>query len=153
MPMPRLRPRRHRPTIITRADRARSAGEWQLAAGLYHIALERTPNNPPIWIQYGHALKESGDLAEAETAYRTAITYEPADADAHLQLGHALKLQGKQAAAEVAYRQAWVLDPSSAEAARELAAFGWTMHRLLETADRSAESRRRAPAGGAARKG
>jgi predicted Zn-dependent protease len=67
--MQRRRLRHRRPTIITRADRARAAGEWQLAAGLYRIALERTPNNPPIWIQYGHALKESGRLAEAETAY------------------------------------------------------------------------------------
>jgi tetratricopeptide (TPR) repeat protein len=131
--MPRLRLNRQ-PTIITRADRARAAGEWQHAAGLYRIALERTPNNPPIWIQYGHALKESGSLAEAETAYRTAIAYQPADADAHLQLGHALKLQGKRAEAEAAYRQAWLLDPSSADAARELAGFGWTKERLAEAA-------------------
>src|SRR6266566_7488830 len=110
MPMPRLRGRRH-PTIITRADRARGAGEWQLAAGLYRIALERTPNNPPIWVQYGHALKESGSLAEAETAYRTAITYDPEDAEAHLQLGHVLKLRGKRAEAEAAYRRASTLDP------------------------------------------
>jgi hypothetical protein len=46
--MPRRRLRDRRPTIITRADRARAAGEWQLAAGLYRIALERTPTNPPI---------------------------------------------------------------------------------------------------------
>jgi tetratricopeptide (TPR) repeat protein len=137
MPIPRLRLRRRHPTIITCADRARDGGEWQLAAGLYHIALERTPKNPPIWSQYGHALKESGSPAEAETAYRTAIAYKPADADAHLQLGHALKLQGKRAEAEAAYRQAWMLDRSSAEAARELAAFGWTRQRLAEAADRS----------------
>src|SRR5438445_10034043 len=137
MPMPRLRLRRREPTIITRADRARAAGEWQLAAGLYHIALERTPNNPPIWIQYGHALKESGSLAEAETAYRTAVSYDPEDADAHLQLGHVLKLQGKRAEAEAAYRRAWGLDRSSAESARELAGFGWTRQRLAEAADRS----------------
>src|SRR5260370_34384722 len=138
MPMPRLRLRRLRPTIITRADQARAAGEWQHAAGLYRIALERTPNNPPIWIQYGHALKESGSLAEAETAYRTAIAYQPADADAHLQLGHALKLQGKPDEAEAAYRRAWALDRSSADAARELAGFGWTRQRLAQTAARGA---------------
>jgi tetratricopeptide (TPR) repeat protein len=137
MPMPRLRLSRQ-PTIITRADRARAAGEWQLAAGLYRVALDRTPHNPPIWIQYGHAVKECGNPAEAEAAYRIAIAYEPADADAHLQLGHALKLQGKRGEAEAAYRQAWVLDRSSADAARELAAFGWTSQRLAEPVDRSA---------------
>ena len=137
MPMPRLR-LSSQPTIITRADRARAAGEWQLAAGLYRVALDRTPHNPPIWIQYGHALKECGNPAEAEAAYRIAIAYKPADADAHLQLGHALKLQGKRGEAEAAYRQAWMLDRSSAEAARELTAFGWTRRRLAEAVDRSA---------------
>ena len=135
--MPRLRMRRPRPTIITRADRAREAGEWQVAAGLYRIALDRTPNRPPIWIQYGHALKESGSPAEAETAYRTAIAYDPEDAEAHLQLGHLLKLRGKRAEAEAAYRRASTLDPMLTDAARELAAFGWTEQRLAET-DRSA---------------
>src|SRR5207302_8505789 len=135
MPMPRLRLRRPRPTIITRADRARQAGEWQLASGLYPIALERTPTNPPIWIQYGHALKESGSLAEAETAYRTAVAYDPEDADAHLQLGHVLKLQGKRAEAEAAYRRAWGLDRSSPDAVHELAAFGWTKERLAAAGD------------------
>jgi GT2 family glycosyltransferase/tetratricopeptide (TPR) repeat protein len=141
--MPRLRLSRQ-PTIITRADRARAAGEWRLAAGLYRVVLDRTPHNPPIWIQYGHALKESGSPAEAETAYRIAIAFEPSDPDSHLQLGHALKLQGKRAEAEAAYRQAWVLDRSSTEAARELAAFGWTTQRLAE-ADRSTAGLDRPP--------
>jgi hypothetical protein len=56
--MPRLKLRRRRPTIITRADRARDVGEWVLALGLYRNALYRYPGNPPIWIQHGHALKE-----------------------------------------------------------------------------------------------
>jgi tetratricopeptide (TPR) repeat protein len=132
--MPRLSLKRH-PTIITRADRARDAGEWQLAAGLYRNALYRNPNNPPIWIQHGHALKESGNRADAEAAYRTAITYDPENADAHLQLGHVLKLLGKRAEAEAAYRRAWALDRSSTEAERELAAFGWTRQRLAEVAE------------------
>src|ERR1700732_4901223 len=113
MPRLRLKPR---PTITPRADRPGAERAGQCAAGLYRIALERTPNRPPIWIQYGHALKESGRPAEAENAYRTAIPYDPTDADAHLQLGHALKLQGKRGEAVAAYRQAWVLDRSSAEA-------------------------------------
>src|SRR5207302_9692632 len=120
--------------IITRADRARTAGQWQLAAGLYRVALDRTPQNPPIWIQYGHALKECGNPGEAEAAYRTALAYAPADADTHLQLGHTLKLQGKQDEAQAAYRQAWLLDPSSSDAAGELAPFGWTKERLVTAA-------------------
>src|SRR5437660_955362 len=132
MPMPRLRLRRREPTIITRADRARAAGEWQLAAGLYHIALERTPNNPPIWIQYGHALKESGSPAEAETAYRSAISYAPSVADTHLQLGHALKLQGKTEEAQAAYLRAFALDPALPHPGVELGGLGWPASRLSE---------------------
>src|SRR4051794_25479708 len=130
----RINLKRREPTIITRADRAREAGQWQLAAGLYRMALDRNPRNPPIWIQYGHALKESGNWAEAETAYRTAIVNGLEDADAYLQLGHALKLQGKMADAKTAYLRAMALDPSSADAARELTDFGWPAESLSAAA-------------------
>ena len=111
---------RREPSVISRADRAREAGQWEAAAGLYRIALDRKPRNPPIWIQYGHALKEGGDCAAAETAYRNAIAYQPDDPEAYLQLGHVLKLQGKMVEARLAYRCALVLDASLADAAREL---------------------------------
>jgi lipopolysaccharide biosynthesis protein/tetratricopeptide (TPR) repeat protein len=111
---------RREPSVIMRADRAREAGQWQIAASLYRTALDRKPGNPPIWIQYGHALKESGNRAMAEAAYRTAIGYSPDDADAYLHLGHVLKLQGRTAVAQAVYRRALALNPSLADAAREL---------------------------------
>src|SRR5436190_9374182 len=114
------RDNRREPSVISRADRAREAGQWGAAAGLYRIALDRKPRNPPIWIQYGHALKEGGHRASAETAYRNAIAYQPDDPEAYLQLGHVLKLQGKMVEARLAYRCALVLDASLADAAREL---------------------------------
>lgn len=109
-----------KPSVIMRADRAREAGQWQLAARLYREALDRKPDNPPIWVQYGHALKECGNRADAELAYRTALGYWPDDADAHLQLGHVLKVQGKIAEAQAAYRRALALDRPLVDAAREL---------------------------------
>src|SRR6266576_4241314 len=114
------RDNRREPSVISRADRAREAGQWEDAAGLYRIALDRKPRNPPIWIQYGHALKEGGHRASAETAYRNAIAYQPDDPEGYLQLGHVLKLQGKMVEARLAYRCALVLDASLADAAREL---------------------------------
>ena len=131
-PKPRWIFKRRKPTTIMRADQARDAGQWQIAAGLYRIALDRNPKNPPIWMQYGHAIKESGNLADAEVAYRIAIEYDPGDADGSLQLGHVLKLQGKQAEAEIAYLQALMLNSSLDCAARELFELGWTAERLLE---------------------
>jgi tetratricopeptide (TPR) repeat protein len=118
--------------MIVRADRARDAGQWSLAARLYRKALGRFPPNPPIWVQYGHALKESGFQAQAEAAYRTAIRYDPSDADVHLQLGHVLKLQGRRADAEAAYLLAAALDPSSSEPVRELGGLGWLEPALSE---------------------
>jgi tetratricopeptide (TPR) repeat protein len=130
--------RRYDPSMIMRADRAREAGQWQLAAGLYRIALDRKPQNPPIWIQYGHALKESGRRSDAEAAYRTALSYEPKDADAHLHLGHVLKLQGKVAEAMAAYSRALALDSSLSDAARELRELGGIETHLAETTDGAA---------------
>jgi tetratricopeptide (TPR) repeat protein len=112
-------------SVITLADRARDAGQWELAAGFYREALHRKPENPPIWVQYGHVLKEAGHLLEAETAYRRAIAYNENDADSYLQLGHVLKIQGKQEEAGAAYLRAFALDPSLDDAVFELAPFGW----------------------------
>jgi len=111
--------------LIDRADKARDKKNWNAAVRLYRNALGRDPINPPIWVQYGHALKESGRLADAEQAYRIAIFGDPASADTQLQLGHVLKLQGKTAEAEAAYLVSSTLDPASPEPRRELGEFGW----------------------------
>jgi tetratricopeptide (TPR) repeat protein len=87
--------RSSQPSPITLADRARDSGQWELAAAHYRIALRRTPRNSAIWVQYGHALKESGDLAAAETAYRRGIEDNPTAGDPYLHLGHILKLQAR----------------------------------------------------------
>jgi hypothetical protein len=119
-------------SIITRADRARNIRQWELAARLYRKALNRNPKNPPIWLQYGHALKESGKPTEAESAYRIAIGYQPGDADAHLHLGHVLKLQGKGRDAEAAYLRALAIDPMLPEPLEELRRLGWSNAHLAE---------------------
>lgn len=124
--------RRRRRSLVLLGDRARDAADWERAAEFYKKALDRNPRNAPIWIQYGHALKESSRLAEAETAYRMSLAYQPAAADAHLQLGHTLKLQNKKADAEVDYLRAFVLDPSLSNVLNELAGLGWSEPQLSE---------------------
>ena len=62
-----------------------------------------------IWVQLGHALKESGRIEAAMTAYRRAISLESAVADTHLQLGHAYKLQGQMREAAASYAKALAL--------------------------------------------
>jgi tetratricopeptide (TPR) repeat protein len=130
--MPRFRQKRAKPSVITLADRARDAGQWEVAAEHYRDALHRKPQNPPIWVQYGHVLKESGHLAEAEKAYRTALAYDPRIADSHLQLGHVLKIQDKKEEARAAYLRAIALDPSLNGASLEFAQLGWSETHLSE---------------------
>ena len=55
---------------IRRGNAARAARSWNAAAGSHRKALKYQPELAPIWVQYGHALKESGNLGGAETAYR-----------------------------------------------------------------------------------
>jgi tetratricopeptide (TPR) repeat protein len=104
--------------------------EWVSAARYYRKALDQQPDNPPIWVQYGHALKESGDLAEAENAYRKSLELDPDAADTHLQLGHALKLQGRRIEAGASYFRALALDPALDHASFELRELGWTRGRI-----------------------
>lgn len=115
---PRLR------DLARNADRARDEKQWPEAALAYRTLLTRYPDRVDMWIQYGHALKESGYLVDAELAYRQAIHRAPTQPEGYIQLGHALKLQNRREEAAKAYSQALKLAPS-ATADAELAALGF----------------------------
>jgi tetratricopeptide (TPR) repeat protein len=132
--IPRWSFKRAKPSLITSADRARDVGQWEIAARHYRKALNRNPLNSPIWVQYGHTLKETGRLLEAERAYRKAIELDPNAADSHLQLGHVLKLQRRRNEAVAAYLRALDLDPTLRDASLELVALGWTRGRYEQIA-------------------
>lgn len=111
--------------IWREAGRASKAREWPRAARLYRKALRRVPGSPEVWVQYGHALKESGDPVAAEAAYRRAIDLDAEMAEWHVFLGHALALQGRMDDAREAYRQFEQLDPAALKRKRdELVAAG-----------------------------
>lgn len=114
-------------------DRARDAGQWQDAAAHYQRATESEPASFALWVQYGHALKESGAVAAGERAYRRALDLAPAVADTHVQLGHVLKLQGRIAEAAAAYRKAAALAP-------EVADIPWQLGHTLELQGDRAEA-------------
>lgn len=127
-------------------ERALNERQWQLAARCFGDVLEQWPNNAAVWVQFGHALKEAGRIAEAEGAYRQAIELGPATADAHLQLGHALKLQGRADAAQ-AYAAALRLNPALNDVADELLALGWSHGDIEREKSYDPPSRRRSPDG------
>jgi tetratricopeptide (TPR) repeat protein len=111
---------------FAKADEARYAGQWRLAADHYRRALDEEPRAPAIWVQYGHVLKLSGELAEAEAAYRESLRFDPDNADTYLQLGHVLALQNRPVEAANAYRRALALDPTLDTAAAGLRGLGGT---------------------------
>lgn len=106
--------------LVAEADSARDQRDWPAAVQLYRAALDLQPDEAPIWVQYGHALKETGDLTGAENAYRKALEIAPSVDDTHLQLGHVNKLLGKLVEASAAYERALMLRPENADARREL---------------------------------
>ena len=104
------------PALRDAGDRARDARLWAEAAPAYLAYLERIPSDAAIWVQLGHCLKETGDLAGGESAYLRALAQQPLEADLHLQLGHVLKLQGRSREAAEAYRRSFALKPLTAAA-------------------------------------
>jgi glycosyltransferase involved in cell wall biosynthesis len=122
-----FRLKRAKNTAALLGDRARDARDWSSASRHYREALDQNSNNPAIWVQYGHALKESGQVAEAESAYRKSLELAPHVADTHLQLGHVLKIEGRKDEAVTSYLRALALDPTLHHASLELLGLGWTM--------------------------
>ena len=112
----------------TRANRARDARQWELAARFFADELDRDPYAAAIWVQFGHALKEAGRIPEAEAAYRNAVRLSGQTLDTLLALGHALTLQDKRAEAAQIYAQALDLSPPFAlrsAIVNQLDVWGW----------------------------
>uniref|UniRef100_B0T6Z4 Glycosyl transferase group 1 n=1 Tax=Caulobacter sp. (strain K31) TaxID=366602 RepID=B0T6Z4_CAUSK len=106
--------------LIAAANAARARSDWRAAAKHYDAALRRDPHLGHVWIQLGHALKESGELSAADRAYHRAESLRPDDADAHLHLGHVAKLRGDVAGAIRSYLTAARLAPKAPHAIGEL---------------------------------
>lgn len=134
--------------LIRTGNRFRDRRLWRAAAEKYRQALERSPTLGPIWVQYGHALKEDGDRPAAEAAYRRAMSAGLDNADVHLQLGHVLKLQGKTAEAKASYLEAFRRDSQGGDALTELSRLGSSrseLRRILGVTPRKTSDDENAP--------
>jgi tetratricopeptide (TPR) repeat protein len=107
------------PPIWRRIGRASRARDWPRAVRLYRKALRLVPNAPEIWVQYGHALNETGDVAGAAASYRRAVELAPEMAEWHLFLGQALLRQGRTDEARAALLRAEQLDPAALRQKRD----------------------------------
>lgn len=103
-----------------KADAARDRRDWPAAAAAYRASLALDDARPDLWVQLGHALKESGDLQAAAAAYQESLDRDPDVADTHLMQGHLFKLANRRDEAAAAYARAADLDPSLTDAIREL---------------------------------
>lgn len=101
-------------------DIARNSGDWATAQGHYVLAVAADPRLEPIWVQLGHAYKETGQPAEAEKAYKAALQIDEHNSDTWLQLGHLLKSLERTAEALDAYESAFRLEPHNSHAEREV---------------------------------
>ena len=106
---------------LIEGNQARDRRDWPAAAEAYRAHLKSRPDNFPIWVQLGHALKESGRMQEAEQAYGRAMGLNPADADLLMNLGHLYKITGDHGAAADHYRRSADIDGNSAAIAELLA--------------------------------
>lgn len=108
-----------------RADAARDAGNWSIAAALYAEYIAAGPEyaaERAAWVQLGHARKEAGDRDGAVLAYETALGLDPEDAETHVHLGHLHKTMGATAAAVEAFTEAIRLAPHRGDVEQDLSA-------------------------------
>jgi len=124
--------------LLNRADSARDSRRWTDAAEGYRTILDFEPELAPIWVQYGHMLKETGRHDEARAAYERALRLEPFNADTHLQIGHLLKITNKKISAIDSYARALEIDPRFREAEKELRGLGAAarVEKILEASPR-----------------
>jgi tetratricopeptide (TPR) repeat protein len=63
-------------------------GEYRQALGIYESVLHDLPNQPKVWMSYGHALKTAGRQDDAIAAYRRCIALDPAFGEAWWSLAN-----------------------------------------------------------------
>lgn len=69
-----------------RGDAYRDARNWSEAVHAYKRYLSIVPADYAIWIQYGHALKETGHLRAALLAYERSKELNPSDPDRDIHM-------------------------------------------------------------------
>ena len=97
-----------------KGDQARDRRAWGEAARFYQQHVADHPDDADIWIQLGHAQKESGELDAALHSYEHAERLRPDDADLLLSFGHLHKVRGDVAEATRFYSASARLDGNPA---------------------------------------
>lgn len=114
------------------------APRWREAADAYERACEKPGATADMFMDWGRALKESGQLPRAADAYAAAARLAPRHPKAHLRLATALRRLGRADRAAEHFRAHLEIDPADAAARFWLAAL---------TGDATGEAAAACPAG------
>jgi GT2 family glycosyltransferase/tetratricopeptide (TPR) repeat protein/SAM-dependent methyltransferase len=119
--------------LFAAARRAARQKNWKRAEYLYRKVLKVRPSLGPIWVQYGHCVKEQGDLITALGAYRQAVWVDPTSEDAFIHLGHVEKRLGMKDAAITSLQRAFLLAPSRSDVRQDLIELGSDPGTLIDS--------------------
>jgi glycosyltransferase involved in cell wall biosynthesis len=73
------------PELCRAGNAARDQENWAAAAAAYGRYLQLVQDDGPLWVQYGHMLKETGLLGPASESYDRAMALMPSDSDLRVQ--------------------------------------------------------------------
>ena len=110
--------------LRTAARNAARNHDWARACDAYRAYLDRRPDDAKAWVQYGHVVKDAGDLEAAIGAYGRALDIEPLAAEIWWHLSYCCKSLGDRAGAINCCVRAAALNPDFTEATENLIAWG-----------------------------
>lgn len=113
--------------LLADARAAKACRDWPRAREAYAAYVAARPRKASAWKQYGHALKENGDLASAEAAYFRSLALAPADLDTCLHLAHVLKNRGNRELAAEVFSAALKMNPDFGPAKDGLGDLGFAV--------------------------
>jgi predicted Zn-dependent protease len=111
-------------------------GDYQESLAIYADVLGKHPDQPRIWMSYGHALAAAGQQAESIAAYRRCIALAPALGEAYYSLANLKTFRF----GDDEYQAMHVHVQSSTITSEDRAHFHFAIGKALEDAERYAES-------------
>lgn len=65
--------------LLSHARGAARRKQWRVAENFYSKLLNINPDQPKVWVQYGHVIKEQGEVDAAIGVYRHALKLDPSN--------------------------------------------------------------------------
>ncbi len=106
-------------TYAKRADLIAALGECYMQTSRYRdarasfeTAAQLNPGEPSVWLSFGKAALQLGDLPRAELAVKKAVVLDPKSSEVSLMLGYVRLKQDRLTESLEAFKQSYALDPT-----------------------------------------